>query len=142
MLTVNFQHRDLVRLVVSLSDVVEMHCAVVGDEADLSSRVARQVVELVKDRLASHVEVPALLGQRRDVHQKEIDRWLWWPQHVLRWRNEFDRARADLRTAGWIAVGFTDRIVLELLGDCEKSRKIEKILVLELSRTHSRSLIR
>jgi hypothetical protein len=125
-LTVNFQHGDLVRLIVSLRDVVEVHGAVESDEADLSACIARQIVQLIEDRLAGDVEVAALLGQRRHVQQEEINGWLGRPQHVLRWRNEFDRAGTNFGSSRWIAVGFTHGIVLELLGDCRRKERIVK----------------
>lgn len=45
-------HGDLMRLIVALGDAVEMHGTVVRNDADLCTRIARNIVQLLAEQLA------------------------------------------------------------------------------------------
>lgn len=104
------------RLVEPVSDVVKMHGTVKSDESDLRPSVSGQIVQLILNGLTSDLQVAALLRQRRHVQQEQVDSRLRWSQHVLRRSDELNCTRSDLGTSRWVAVCFTNGIVLELLG--------------------------
>jgi hypothetical protein len=108
------------RLIEAVGDVIEVHRAVERNKSDLSARIPREIVKLLGNRLTRDIEVSTLLSERRDIEQEEIDGRLGGSQHVLRRRDELDRAGANFGSTCWITVSFTHRIILELFGDCER----------------------
>lgn len=120
-LTINFKNCNFVWLIKAVGDVVEMHGAVIREETNLSTRIAWEIIKLLVNCLTSNVKISTLLSKRRDVEQEEINSWLWRSQHILRWCNKFDSARANFGATRWIPVSFTHWIVLELFGDCKRT---------------------
>lgn len=63
-LTINLEYRNLMRLIESLRNVVEVNRAVESYETDLGTRVAWKIIQLILDRLTRDFEISALLCER------------------------------------------------------------------------------
>lgn len=137
---VHVHHGDLVRLIEVVVDAVEVHRRVVRNEADLGAGVARQLLQVLGQRGAQHVQVAGLHGDLGDVQQEQVDGRLRRAKlcgtitvgvnglvlllfalvahHVLGRSDELNRAVLHLGPTHHVAVRFAGRIVLELVGNC------------------------